>query len=444
MSRLLLHNCRILQVGKTETEILEKQDILITEQYIEAIEPVGVINPEQSHEIIDAAGMVALPGLINTHAHVPMVLFRGLAEDVDLETWFNDYMWPLERNLEAEDVYWGMLLGLAEMIEAGVTTVADHYFYMDLAARAVTEAGTRAALGWAVFGSQGTDGLDLTARFAEQFQNAADGRITTWLAPHAPYTCDDQFLRGIARRAEKLNAGIHIHVSETQEQTEQSIANKGLTPIEVLEQTGILDHRTILAHCCGITDSDIKLLSPYPCGIAHAPKTYMKLAMGTPPIAALLKENIAVGLASDGAVSNNTLDIWESMRLMALLQKFHTGKAENITIHETLTTATRGSAAVLNLSDKIGVLAPGFLADIILVDMSGPHHQPLHNIPANLVYATRSSDVQTVIVNGQVLMKNRELLTLNKKDIFDHVNKRMHRLAKRVPNVRIQQYKLHE
>jgi 5-methylthioadenosine/S-adenosylhomocysteine deaminase len=384
--------------------------------------------------------MLAMPGLINTHAHVPMVIFRGLAEDVSLERWFNEYMWPLESNLQEEDVYWGMLLGLAEMIEAGVTSVADHYFHMDQAAKAVEEAGTRAALSWAVFGDQGEAMLGRTAQFVERWAGAGGGRITTWLAPHAPYTCDDDFLRASAARARDLAVGIHIHVAETAEQTQASLEKRGLTPIRVLEETGVLELPTILAHAVGATADDIQLLADYPAGVAHAPKTYLKLAMGTAPVVAFRKAGVPVGLATDGAVSNNTLDVWESMRLMAMTQKQAQASPKAMTIPQVLHIATRGSAQVIGLPDQIGAVEPGYLADLILVDMSGPHVQPLHSITASLVYATRASDVHTVIVDGKVIMRDRQLLTLNKSEIVKQVNHSMQRLARRVPNKRIQVY----
>jgi 5-methylthioadenosine/S-adenosylhomocysteine deaminase len=383
-----------------------------------------------------------MPGLINTHAHVPMVIFRGLAEDVSIERWFNEFMWPLESNLIEEDVYWGMLLGLVEMIEGGVTTVADHYFFMDQAARAVEQAGTRAVLGWAVFGSQGYGALDETAAFVERWQGQAGGRITTWMAPHAPYTCDDDFLRATVVHAKRLGVGIHIHAAEEMGQTQASLQKRGLTPIQVLAKTGVLDVALIIAHGCGILPQDIDLLKQgaAPVGIAHAPKTYLKLGMGLTPISSLREAGIPVGLASDGAVSNNTLDIFESLRLMAMLQKHEARNPEVMTIPQALELATRGSAAVVGLADKIGQITPGYLADVILVDLNGAHHQPLHSLTASLVYNTRASDVQTVIVNGEIIMRDRQILTLDKAEIIHQVNRSMARLAQRVPDKRIQVY----
>jgi 5-methylthioadenosine/S-adenosylhomocysteine deaminase len=371
-----------------------------------------------------------------------MVIFRGLAEDVSIERWFNEFMWPLESNLMEEDVYWGMLLGLVEMIEGGVTTVADHYFFMDQAAQAVKEAGTRAALGWAVFGDRGYEALAETAAFAERWHGRAEGRITTWLAPHAPYTCDDDFLKAAVGYARRLGIGIHIHAAEEMGQTKASLEKRGKTPIQVLAETGVLEVPTLIAHGCGILPEDIDLLKQYRdhVGIAHAPKTYLKLGMGLTPIAALRAAGIPVGLATDGAVSNNTLDIFESLRLMAMLQKHEARDPERMPIPEALHIATLGSAAVIGLANKIGQLKAGYLADVILVDLSGAHHQPLHSITASLVYNVRAGDVQTVIVDGQVVMRDRRLLTLDKAQIITEVNKSMARLARRVPDKRIQLY----
>jgi 5-methylthioadenosine/S-adenosylhomocysteine deaminase len=439
MHDLIIHNCHILTPNG---DIRRNCDLIIDAGKIVAILPSGQASLGQAHELLPGREMLAMPGLINTHAHVPMVIFRGLAEDVAIERWFNEFMWPLESNLIEEDVYWGMLLGLVEMIESGVTTVADHYFFMDQAARAVEQAGTRAALGWAVFGDRGYDVLAETAAFVERWQGQADGRITTWMAPHAPYTCDDDFLRATVAHAQRLGVGIHIHAAEEMGQTQASLQKRGITPIRVLAETGILDVPVIIAHGCGILPEDIELLrqAAGPVGVAHAPKTYLKLGMGLTPILALQEAGIPVGLATDGAVSNNTLDIFESLRLMAMLQKHEAHNPEVMTIRQALQMATRDSAAVVGLADKIGQLSPGYLADIILVDLSGVHHQPLHSLTASLVYNTRASDVQTVIVNGQIIMRDRQILTLDKAEIIRQVNRSMERLSQRAPGKRIQVY----
>ena len=439
---LIIRNARVLQTTDDgKAYVLDGQDVFIRGTSIESVGPASAAPRPDADEILEANGQLLMPGLVNCHSHVPMVIFRGLAEDVSLEKWFNEYMWPLESNLQEEDVYWGMMLGLAEMIEAGVTCVADHYFFMDRAAEAVEQAGTRAALGWAVFGSQGLTMLDRTVEFCRRWQGAAGGRITTWLAPHAPYTCGDDFLRAARDRAADLDAGIHIHVAETRHQTEIHLQKRGVTPIRLLEDLGILRRPTLLAHAVGATVDDLRLLADRPAGVAHCPKTYLKLAMGIAPVHAMRHAGIAVGLGTDGAVSNNTLDVWESMRLMALTQKEATGSPENLTLGETLAIATRGSAQVAGLRDQLGAVEPGRLADLILVDLGGAHHQPLHCVPASLVYATRASDVRTVIVNGRILMRDRQLLTLDKTEIIRQVNRSLERLSRRTPESRIQVYR---
>jgi 5-methylthioadenosine/S-adenosylhomocysteine deaminase len=441
LTDLLIRNCQVLQVSKAaQVDILRNQDILVDGNRIEAVQATGQVDASHFRQVIDARGMLAMPGLINTHSHVPMVIFRGLAEDVSIEKWFNDYMWPLESNLQEDDVYWGMLLGLAEMVESGVTSVADHYFYMDRAAEAVEKAGARALLGWAIFGSQGKAAIENTAEFVRRYNGAAEGRIRAWMAPHAPYTCDDDFLRATVQRAQELGVGIHIHVSETMGQTEVSLQRRGITPIQVIEQVGILELPTILAHVCGALPEDIEILSRYPTGIAHAPKTYLKLAMGAAPVLEFRQAGIPIGLATDGAVSNNTLDIWESLRLMVMTQKSRVGTPEVMTIPEALYIATRESARVFGLPDQLGAIEPQYLADFILVDLSGVHHQPLHSVTASLVYGARASDVQTVVVNGKVLMRDRQLLTINKEEVIANVRAGMERLAQRLPEKRIQVY----
>jgi 5-methylthioadenosine/S-adenosylhomocysteine deaminase len=442
MSDLLIQNCNVLQIAPdaSAASILTSHDILVKGNRIESIQPTGQADASHFKQAIAAEGLLAMPGLINCHAHVPMVIFRGLAEDVSVDRWFNEYMWPLESNLQPDDVYWGMQLGLAEMIEGGVTTVNDHYFHMHLAAQAVEKAGTRALLGWCVFGTNGIEMIEKTGQFIQEWQGAANGRIRTIMAPHAPYTCDDDFLAACARKATELGVGIHIHASERLSQTKSSLEKRGITPIQVLEQTGILDRHTIIAHGCGLLPEDIERLAKRNAGVTCSPKTYMKLTSGMTPVIELRAAGVPVGLATDGAVSNNTLDIFESLRLMTMMQKVKHDSSEAMPIPEALHVATRGSAAVLNREDDLGALEPGFLADIILVDLSGMHHQPLYNSPGSLVYNTRASDVRIVIVDGQVIMQDRKLYTLDKDEIVGELKTRMERLSDRHPDRRIQVY----
>lgn len=441
MSDLLIRNCTVVQCETpSQARVTPAQDIVVAGNRIHAILATGQADPSRFSRVVDANGMVAMPGLINCHAHVPMVLFRGLAEDVSIERWFNEYIWPLEHNLTPEDVYTGTLLGAAEMIRAGVTSVADHYFHMDENARAVEQSGMRALLGWAIFTSSGEAMIERTGDFVGDWHGAANGRIRACMAPHANYTCSDDYLRAVAHKARELGVSIHIHAAETMGQTQASLEKTGYTPIQTLEMTGILDSPTIIAHGCGLLPDDIEILSRYEAGVAHAPKTYLKLAMDLTPIPAARAAGVPIGLATDGACSNNTLNLWESLRLMAMTQKDRAGTPEMLPIPEALYIATRESARVFGLANELGALEPGYLADIILLDLSGLHHQPLYSITASLVYNVEPPDVHTVIIDGEVVMQNRRIRTIDVPAVLSAASASRKRLAYRDPGQRIQTY----
>lgn len=440
MGRMILRNCDVLRFRAGLPAIDLCQDVQVEGTKIRAIVPSGTLPPDPGAEVLEADGMLAVPGMVNTHAHVPMVLFRGAAEDVSLEDWFNETIWPLESNLTREDVYWGAQLGLAEMIENGITYVADHYFYMDEVARAVQQAGIRANLAWAVFGHEGPEKLEQTIEFIQRWQGAADGRITTWLGPHAPYTTGPDFLRLCARRAREIGVGIHIHVSETFAQVEMSRKEFGITPVKMLLDTGILDQPAILGHCLYPSPEDIDILASHPCGISQAPKTYLKAGMGLGPVATLRQRGIPVGLASDGAASNNTLDLYEQMRLTALTQKHMAHDARVMTIPEVLDIAYRGGAQVVRRADDLGALEPGREADIVLLRQDSLSATPRYQPAANLVYSLGARDVDTVLCAGKLLLHHRQHLTLDRERIKTEINARLERLVKRVPGRRIAVY----
>ena len=443
MVDLLLTGCdvvaRDMDAPGAPWSVQSDREIAITDGRIAAIALAGTIDPGQTKERMDVSGQLAIPGLINCHAHVPMVLFRGLAEDVSIESWFNDYIWPLESNLEPEDVYWGMQLGLAEMIQGGVTTVADHYFHCDYMAQAVQEAGTRANISWAVFGHEGPAKLDATAEFVKRWQGGAGGRITAWLGPHAPYTCDEAFLKYSAQQARALGVGIHIHCSETHAQRELSLKEHGITPPMLLKRAGVLDVPTILAHGIGITPEDIAMLKDHDVAVAQCPKTYLKLAMGSARVREFRAAGIGVGVGTDGVVSSNTLDILEQMRIMALEQKQAAGESTVLPVREVLDIAFSGGARTLRLPE-IGALAPGMQADIALLRTDGPHVFPRHDALANLVYSHRAGDVDTVICAGKVLMRFGRLLTIDLKRVRGEVSQRLARLRQRDHDRRLATY----
>ena len=422
----LIQNCTVLTFDGTAPKFLDNRDILIARGIISAIEPSGTIENKNIYTI-DAGGMLAVPGMINTHAHVPMVLFRNAGPDLNANDWFNKIIFPLEANLTPEDVYWGAMLGIAEMIEAGITCVADHYFYMDSVARAVEQSGIRANLVWAIFGHEGYHKLEETLAFISRWQGEADGRITTWMGPHSPYLCDPDFLSRCAAEAANLGIGSHIHVAETAEQVTLSFDRYNKSPVEVLADTGILDQPVILAHCLYPSETDLEIIADHPAGIAQAPKTYLSLAMGLADLPEYLRHGIPVGLATDGAVSSSNLDLFEQMRLTALTQKHKHRDAEVMNLDTVLDLAFQGGARVLN-QPKLGNLQPGFSADLVLLSQKRASAHPIINQAANLVYNLDAADVDTVICNGEMIYLHGEHQTLNKAEILAEVNQRLDRL----------------
>lgn len=439
MSEIILQNCDVLTFEDGEPSFLFEQDVFILENKISSIHPTGKKAFIDGSEVISAKGLLAVPGMVNTHAHVPMVLFRGSAEDVTLDEWFNDYIFPMESNLTPEDVYWGALLGIAEMIEAGITNVADHYFFMDEVAKAVEQTGIRGNLAWAVFEHDGIEKLEETLAFIERWQGKADGRIRTWLGPHSPYLCGPEFLKRCAQEAENLGVGIHLHVAETPDQVSQSREKYGRSPIQVLQDTGVLEHPTLLAHCIYIDEADLDIIANYPAGVGQAPKTYLKGGMGIESVDRYTSRGIPIGLATDGAASNSTLDLYEQMRLMALTQKLTENDATAMPINEILSIAYLGGPKVCR-EENLGNLEPGNFADIALLRQDSSAALPRLNPAANLLYSLNARDVDTVICNGQVLMKNKELLTIDKEKVKVEVESRLQRLVKRVPGKKVAVY----
>ncbi|MGW3724034.1 amidohydrolase [Streptomyces sp. NPDC000851] len=441
---LIITGCTVLVHDDHERIGFEEDAaIVVRDRVVEAVISAADAEDLAARERLDARGQVAMPGLVNCHTHAPMVALRGVAEDLPTEEWFNDVVWPIESNLTEKDVELGARLACAEMIRGGVTCFADHYFAMDAVAAVVEECGMRAHLGEAYFSSQGAQGREKSLEFALRRRGAADGRITTTLAPHAPYTVDDADLAATAALARAHSLPVHIHASENRDQADTSLARHGRTPIEVLEAAGLLDTDVLIAHGTGILDRDLPVLQRATgrIAVACAPRGYLKFAWPTTtPVRALYDIGIPVGLATDGAASNNSLDVWESMALTALIQKSTEGDPRWLTARQALHHATLQSARAVGLGQDIGSIAPGRRADIILVDLTGPHTQPVHDLAATLVHSARSADVRTTIVDGRILMRDRELLTLDVPAVVRELGERMPALLDRSHGERIQEY----
>ncbi|MEV6484224.1 amidohydrolase [Streptomyces sp. NPDC051576] len=441
---LIITRCTVL-VHDDQERIGFREDaaIVVRDGLVASVTSAADAEGLTAGERIDARGQVALPGLINCHTHAPMVALRGLAEDLPTEEWFNDVVWPVESNLTEKDVELGARLACAEMIRAGVTCFADHYFSMDAVAAVVAECGIRAHLGEAYFSSQGPQGREKSAEFALRHRGVAGGRITTALAPHAPYTVTDADLAATAQLALEHGLPVHLHAAENRDQTDAGLARHGVTPIEVLDRAGLLGTDLLIAHGTGIIDRDLPVLERASgrIAVATAPRGYLKFGWpDTTPIRALRDIGIPVGLATDGAASNNSLDVWESMALTALVQKSAEGDPSWLTSRQALHHATLQSARAVGLGDSIGCIAPGRRADLILVDLTGPHTRPVHDLAATLVHSTRSADVRTTIVDGRVLMRDRELLTLDVPAVVRELEARLPALVDRSHGRRIQEY----
>ncbi|MGC0332687.1 5-methylthioadenosine/S-adenosylhomocysteine deaminase [Streptomyces sp. SAI-170] len=441
---LIITGCTVLAHDDQERiGFREDAAIVVRDGAVAAVTDAAEAVHVPAAERIDARGQVAMPGLVNCHTHAPMVALRGLAEDLPTEEWFNDVVWPVEVNLTEQDVALGARLACAEMIRGGVTCFADHYFDMDAVADVVAECGLRAHLGQAYFSSQGPQGREASLEFALRHRGGAGGRITTALAPHAPYTVTDDDLAATAALAHEHGLPVHLHAAENRDQAETSLARHGATPIEVMERTGLLGTELLIAHGTGILDRDLPVLERARgrIAVASAPRGYLKFAWPTTtPVRALRALGIPVGLATDGAASNNSLDVWESMALTALVQKSTEGDPRWLTSRQALHHATLQSAQAVGLGDRVGRIAPGLRADIVLVDLTGPHTQPVHDLAATLVHSARAADVTTTIVDGRVLMRDRELLTIDVPAVVEELAARLPALVDRGHGTRIQEY----
>jgi 5-methylthioadenosine/S-adenosylhomocysteine deaminase len=367
---------------------------------------------------LNAAGKIVMPGLVNTHTHVPMVLFRGIADDLVLMEWLQKYIFPAEaRNVDEAFVRAGTRLGCLEMIRGGTTTFVDMYYFEDAIADETARAGVRAVLGETLIDFPAPDnktwdaGIAYTERFARKWKSHP--LITPAIAPHAPYTVSTEHLKEAAYLADKNGIPLIIHVAEDRAEVKTIQERYGSSSVAYLERIGLLSDRIIAAHMVWPTEADIKTLAARAVGVAHCPQSNMKLAAGVAPVPELLRAGIAVGLGTDGAASNNDLNLWEEIDTAAKLHKLNSKDPTAINARQALEMATIGGARAINLDRAIGSLEPGKKADIIIVGSDALHQTPSYNIYSQLVYSTKASDVETVIINGRTVMRNRRVLTVS-------------------------------
>jgi 5-methylthioadenosine/S-adenosylhomocysteine deaminase len=385
--------------------------------------PDAVVRGYAAAETIDAAGHVVLPGLINTHTHAPMVMYRGLADDLSLMDWLNKYIFPAEaKTVSPEMVRIGTRLAALEMIQSGTTTFADMYYFEEEVARATRAAGLRGVLGETIIGFAVADARTLaealahTEAFLAEF--AHDDLITPAPAPHAPYTVDEATLRAVREMADRHHVPILTHLAETEDEVAIIRDRHGMTPVAWLASLGFLGPRVVAAHGVWLTDADIAIVKRAGAAISHNPESNMKLASGVAPVPTFLAAGISVGLGTDGAASNNDLDMFEAMRQAAFLHKLASKDPQALPASTALEMATIGGARALGLDRLVGSLEVGKRADLIVVAMNGARQTPLYHPVSHLVYVARGGDVRATVVNGRVLMRDRRVRTLDEQVVI--------------------------
>lgn len=384
-------------------------------------------------ETIDCREKLITPGLVNAHTHAAMTLFRSYADDMALMDWLQKKIWPAEANLTAEDVYWGSQLAIAEMLASGTTAFADMYFFMDQVAQACVETGMRASLSRGLIA---VDGPGQEERFAENeqlfkdFHGAADGRITVMLGPHAPYTCPPRCMEKVVAIAHRIGAEIHVHLSETKDEVEKCQRIYGKSPVALLDDLGVFDCGTLAAHCVWVSEQDIRILAEKKVRVVHNPSSNLKLASGAAPVSAMLEAGVTVALGTDGATSNNKLDMLEEIRLASFLQKLDRMDPTALPSRQVLQMAHQGGAAAIGQGDVLGRIESGYKADLTIYNTTAPHWCPQHDLASILTYAAASADVSHTLVDGRVLYRNGEFTTIDIAKVKAETGARGLRLVK--------------
>lgn len=425
---IVIHNGTVITMN-SDFDIVNNGVLYIKNDKLAKIEAFEKDAPlPEGKEIIDAHGGIIMPGLVNTHTHLPMALFRGLADDLPLSVWLNDYIFPAEtKHINPESAKLGALLSCAEMLLSGTTTCCDGYFHEDNVAEAVNEIGMRAILGQGVidFPAPGVpkpeDNVNNAIKFIQKWKNISP-LITPSIFCHSPYTCSEETLKKAKDVADAKGVLFQIHAAETKDEYLQIQTKHHTTPIKYLNKIGIIDQNTLLVHAVWLDDDDIEIIAKRRANVSHNPESNMKLASGIAPVPALLTAGVTVGLGTDGCASNNNLDLFSEMDTAAKLHKVNSMDPTLMDARTVLKMATIGGAKAIGLEQKIGSLEVGKQADIIIIDTHKPHLVPLYNPVSHIVYAAQGSDVRDVIVRGNILLRVRKLLTIDLDDILKKVN----------------------
>ena len=399
----------------------ENASVAVAGDTIVEIGPDLAAKYPQAEIIAEPHGLI-MPGLINTHTHAAMSCFRGLADDLPLMQWLQEYIFPVEAKLTPEMVYHSTLLSICEMIKSGTTSFNDMYLFAKDVARATAESGMRAWLGEVLYDfpspnyGELENGFTYTSElFAEYEEN---GLVTITVNPHAVYTCSPDLLQRLGALADEKNALYHIHLSENEDEVAACKERYNVSPVQHLENLGLLNERVVAAHCVKLTDEEIELLVRRNVKVSHCPESNMKLASGTAPVVKMLDAGVTVGIGTDGSASNNDVDMFGEMNTVAKIHKVARMDPTAMNAATTLHTATMGGATVLGAASEIGSLVPGKKADLIVLDLDQPHLTPVYNPISHLVYTARGSDVIHSVINGRVVMRDRQLTTLDEGAIL--------------------------
>jgi 5-methylthioadenosine/S-adenosylhomocysteine deaminase len=401
----------------------------------------------RGYERINAKGRVVIPGLVNTHQHAAMSLLRGYADDLPLQEWLEKWIWPIEGLMTAEDIYVGSLLTAVESIMGGTTTVNTMYHYMPEKneAKALADAGIRGVIGHVCFSWRKDEDRKALENLAKNWHNKAGGLIRVSVDPHAPYTVDPEYMKELKTLREELNRKYgsekapiiwHIHVAETSDETDKIRKAFNIDVkdgvMEYLDSLGVLDKRVVAAHCVALTDKDVAVMKARGVKVSHNPISNLKLASGVSPVPKMLENGVTVSLGTDSPCSNNAADMFEVMKVTALLHKGVNKNPTLMSARQVLKMATMDGARALCWENEIGSIEVGKRADLAIINFEKPHLCPLYNEVSHLVYAAKSADVETVVVNGKIVMENRRLATLNVEHVMEMVKKAKNRLFERL------------
>ncbi len=422
---ILIKNASFIITQNPKRQILKGVDIFVKDSRIAEI---GKGVSRRAEHIIQGKKKLVLPGLINSHTHLAMSLFRGMADDLPLAEWLRDHIWPMEMRLTPKHIYYGTLLGCIESIKSGTTCLGDMYFGADEVARAVESSGLKALVSSVVVDllPESKAGIKVMKKTLRKLKALKSDRVRPWLGPHSAYSCSEETLQKVKEISMGEGVRINIHLAESKSEVDEVVEKHGKKPVEFLDEIGFLSPNLTAVHCVQLTRDEIETLKRTDVKVVHNPCSNMKLASGIAPVPEMLEKGICVALGTDGPASNNRLDIFQEMKVAALLHKVNKLDPTVMPAEKILDIATINGAKALGLEKEIGSLETGKKADIAIMNLDRPHLQPIvsdRSLISHLVYSATGDDVETVIINGEVVMKNRAILTVDESKVLDSVNK---------------------